>query len=52
MPTGKWNHPHGAMHGLANGVTRSKKKGAMSVYETAAGEEDTSPDDLNQVIRA
>jgi len=46
MPVGAWQHPRGAMHGLANGTIRSKEKGTMPVYEAAANEGDTYPDDL------
>jgi iduronate 2-sulfatase len=46
MPVGSWQHPRGAMHGLANGSIRSKEKGAMPVYEAAANASDTYPDDL------
>jgi len=46
MPVGPWQHPRGAMHGLANGTMRSKEKGTMPVYEAAAKAGDTYPDDL------
>jgi iduronate 2-sulfatase len=46
MPVGPWQHPRGAMHGLANAMVRSKEKGTMPVYEAAAHENDTYPDDL------
>lgn len=46
MPVGDWQHPRGAMHGLKNGLVRSKEKGTMPVYESAIHKEDTYPDDL------
>lgn len=46
MPVGPWQHPRGAMHGLANGSIRSKEKGTMDVYEARADKGDTYPDDL------
>ncbi len=46
MPVGPWQHPRGAMHGLANGSIRSKEKGTMDVYEAAPDTSDTYPDDL------
>lgn len=46
MPVGAWQHPRGAMHGLANGKVRSKEKGTMPVFESAPNQGDTYPDDL------
>ena len=44
MPAGEWQHPRGAMHGLANGHIRGKKK--SPVYEAAPGDDNTYPDGL------
>jgi len=45
MPVGKWQHPRGAMHGLANGEIRNKA-GDMSVYQSTAGPDTIYPDGL------
>ncbi len=45
MPSGLWQHPRGAMHGLAHGEIRSKA-GGMDVYQTVDGPDSTYPDGL------
>lgn len=45
MPTGPWQHPRGAMHGLARGEIRVKA-GEMDVYQSAEGPDDIYPDGL------
>jgi iduronate 2-sulfatase len=45
MPVGAWQHPRGAMHGLANGEIR-RKAGEMAVYQAEAGGDDIYPDGL------
>ncbi|MCM2371211.1 sulfatase [Aporhodopirellula aestuarii] len=45
MPTGPWQHPRGAMHGLANGEIRANASD-MDVFQSASGENDRYPDDL------
>ena len=45
MPSGRWQHPRGAMHGLANGeirITRSE----MAVFQSADVEDEQYPDGL------
>lgn len=44
MPTGSWQHPRGAMHGLADGEIR-KDASQMDVFQSAGGEA-KYPDDL------
>ncbi|MBK1832945.1 sulfatase [Roseibacillus ishigakijimensis] len=47
MPTGPWQHPRGAMHGLANGEIRSQvHKGSMDVYQAFDGPDTSYPDGL------
>ncbi|QDT15719.1 sulfatase [Alienimonas californiensis] len=45
MPTGPWQHPRGAMHGLANGEIRTNAKG-MAVVQSTPGPDTTYPDGL------
>jgi len=45
MPTGPWQHPRGAMHGLARGEIRVKA-GEMDVFQSAPGPDDIYPDGL------
>lgn len=44
MPVGEWQHPRGAMHGLANGETR--ERGVTAVYQSANVEDNQYPDGL------
>ncbi|WP_424316198.1 sulfatase [Haloferula sp.] len=46
MPTGPWKHPRGAMHGLANGEIRGKKKHTMALYQSHDGPDTSYPDGL------
>ncbi len=45
MPTGQWQHPRGAMHGLAHGQIRADPS-KMDVYESAPGPDSIYPDGL------
>ncbi len=45
MPCGPWQHPRGAMHGLANGEIRIKAE-EMDVYQTFDGPDVAYPDGL------
>ncbi len=45
MPTGPWQHPRGAMHGLARGEIRTNA-GRMDVLQAAAGPDSIYPDGL------
>jgi iduronate 2-sulfatase len=45
MPVGPWQHPRGAMHGLANGEIRVKA-GEMDVFQSVAGPDQIYPDGL------
>ena len=45
MPVGSWKHPRGTMHGLANGEIRNEAN-EMDIFQSAAGNEVTYPDDL------
>lgn len=45
MPTGDWQHPRGAMHGLANGEQRTPDR-PMAVMQTEPGGDDLYPDGL------
>lgn len=45
MPVGPWQHPRGAMHGLANGKIRIKAS-EMDVYQATPGDDDIYPDGL------
>ena len=45
MPCGPWQHPRGAMHGLAHGEIRVKA-GDMDLFQTAAGPDTIYPDGL------
>ncbi|MDO7173327.1 sulfatase [Mariniflexile sp. AS56] len=43
MPVTEWEHPRGAMHGLAHGDIR-KKAGDMDVFQSATGNDNIYPD--------
>jgi len=43
MPVKEWQHPRGAMHGLANGEIRSDAP-KMDVFQSAEGPDDIYPD--------
>lgn len=45
MPVGPWQHPRGAMHGLAHGEIRVRA-GQMDVFQAAVGGDDIYPDGL------
>jgi iduronate 2-sulfatase len=45
MPTGAWQHPRGAMHGLAHGEIRLKAQD-MDVFQAATGPDSIYPDGL------
>jgi iduronate 2-sulfatase len=45
LPAGPWQHPRGAMHGLANGEIRVKA-GKMDVYQATEGPDSIYPDGL------
>ena len=45
MPSGAWQHPRGAMHGLANGEIRNKAS-AMEVFQSTEGGDSIYPDGL------
>jgi iduronate 2-sulfatase len=45
MPCGPWQHPRGAMHGLANGEIRIKA-GEMDVFQAFDGPDESYPDGL------
>ncbi|MDP6355598.1 MAG: sulfatase [Planctomycetota bacterium] len=45
LPAGPWQHPRGAMHGLANGEIRVKA-GNMGVYQATEGPDSIYPDGL------
>ena len=45
MPVGAWQHPRGAMHGLAHGEIR-KDAGNMDVYQSSPGADSIYPDGL------
>ncbi len=45
MPSGPWQHPRGAMHGLANGEIRSNAK-KMDVFQSFDGPDTSYPDGL------
>ena len=42
-PSGPWQHPRGAMHGLANGEIRVNA-GEMDVYQSVQGGDEIYPD--------
>jgi len=52
MPAGEWQHPRGAMHGLAHGEIRNDDV-PMAVYQSVAGPDTIYPDGLiaNEGIR-
>lgn len=43
MPVAEWEHPRGAMHGLANGEIR-KVASEMDVFQSEPGQDDIYPD--------
>ncbi len=43
MPVSEWAHPHGMMHGLANGEIRIKSSD-MDVFQTIEGDDNIYPD--------
>lgn len=45
MPVGPWQHPRGAMHGLANGEIRTVPS-EMAVYQATEGDDRIYPDGL------
>jgi len=45
MPVKEWQHPRGAMHGLANGEIRVRA-GNMAVFQSTEGADDIYPDGL------
>jgi iduronate 2-sulfatase len=45
MPCGEWQHPRGAMHGLANGEIRLKA-GDMDLFQATEGPDSIYPDGL------
>ena len=45
MPVGEWEHPRGAMHGLANGEIRIKASD-MAIYQSTEGNDNIYPDGL------
>ncbi len=45
MPVGEWEHPRGAMHGLAHGEIRVKT-GDMDVFQSSEGPDEIYPDGL------
>ena len=45
LPAGPWQHPRGAMHGLANGEIRGKAKG-MDLFQSTEGPDSIYPDGL------
>jgi len=45
MPVGEWQHPRGAMHGLAHGETR-KRSPDMDVFQAVEGPDTIYPDGL------
>jgi iduronate 2-sulfatase len=45
MPSGDWQHPRGAMHGLAHGEIRGSKK-KMDLFQSVEGDDSTYPDGL------
>jgi len=45
MPAGPWQHPRGAMHGLAHGEIR-KRAGDMDVFQSVEGPDTIYPDGL------
>lgn len=45
MPVGDWQHPRGAMHGLAHGEIRKNAKD-MDLFQSTAGDDSIYPDGL------
>jgi iduronate 2-sulfatase len=48
LPAGKWQHPRGWMHGLANGEIRKNAKD-MDVYQALEGPDEIYPDGVMMV---
>ncbi len=46
LPAGPWQHPRGAMHGLANGQIRTSNAKQMDVMQSADGPDTIYPDGL------
>ncbi|HRX78127.1 MAG TPA: sulfatase [Pirellulaceae bacterium] len=46
LPAGPWQHPRGAMHGLANGQIRTDDAKEMDVFESVEGPDSIYPDGL------
>ncbi|WP_366183829.1 sulfatase [Flavobacterium ovatum] len=44
MPVAEWEHPRGAMHGLANGEIRATGKTKMDVFQSFDGPDTSYPD--------
>ena len=44
MPVMEWQHPRGAMHGLANGEIRATANGTMDVFQSFDGPDTSYPD--------
>ena len=45
LPAGPWQHPRGAMHGLANGEIRARP-GEMDLFQSVEGDDTIYPDGL------
>lgn len=52
LPAGPWQHPRGAMHGLAHGEIRGNAK-EMDLFQSEPGEDEIYPDGLivNEALR-
>ena len=46
LPAGPWQHPRGAMHGLANGQIRTNNAKQMDVIQSVEGPDSIYPDGL------
>ncbi len=46
LPAGPWQHPRGAMHGLANGQIRTNNSKQMDVFQSVEGLDSIYPDGL------
>lgn len=44
LPVGKWQHPRGWMHGLANGEIRKKDRSTMDILQLHDGTDEAYPD--------
>ncbi|MCA9189973.1 MAG: sulfatase [Planctomycetales bacterium] len=49
MPTGAWQHPEGAMHGLAHGEIR-RDAGKMDIFQSAERDDTIYPDGLTAAV--